>query len=192
MTSPNPFDILNTRSDDVEVFKVSLTDINARDNGDTLLLRAAGVDCWKIAKFLLEAKADASGTGSRGWTALHHVAHAGPVELIKPLIEAKCGIDNQTGLGSTALMFAAQRESEAVCELLDAKANVVTAQRELEVVRVLLEAKANTMLKMKYGCTVLDQTAAGSECSNLILLAGLSAPPEAPPAPLPSNLAFIA
>lgn len=174
MTARNPFDIIDgQRDDDVKDFEASVTDIKARAaNGNTLLIHAVERHCWKIAKFLLEAKADASGTGSTGWTALHYVANYGPFELIKPAIEAKCGIDIQSELGSTALMFAAPWGPEAV--------------------RVLLEAKANTTLKTNGGLTALDQTTAGSESQNLLLQAGLSAPPEAPLAPLPANIAFVA
>lgn len=172
MTARNPFDIINSQSDDVADFQASVIDINARTaNGNTLLMRAVGENCCKIAKFLLEAKADASAT-SGGLTALHRAAFSGRIELIKPLLEAKCGIDTRSKLENTALMLACDWGYS-------------------DFVRMLLEAKANTALKNKLGHTALDLSRASSKSRNLLLQAGLPNPPEAPPAPRPANLSFV-
>lgn len=155
--------------DDVKQFQVALEGMDPQIYGH-LLIRACEIRCPRIAKYLIDAKADVTSTecSLNQWTALHFAVSCKDLDtqkLTMPLLAARANIEAQTSEGNTPLMF---------------------AWNQPDCLRMLLESKANPMKQNFRGETVFDWVETNSQSDGLIRAALLGPPPTAPPAPVPS------
>lgn len=79
------------------------TDINTKDpmSGSTPLITAASFGKTKIAKILIDAKADMSSKNNDGATALHSAAFFCRVEIVQLLIDANADTTAKNNFGAT-------------------------------------------------------------------------------------------
>ena len=78
-------------------------------------------DCQKVAKKLIEAKAEVDLKDKNGLTALMYAACIGDLEIVKMLCDRGANPDLQNKKGWTAAMFAAQMRHEEVLEYFNSK-----------------------------------------------------------------------
>ena len=81
-------------------------DINAKDNGFTLLMKAATEGYLKTAKLLIDRKADVDARSNEGGTALISAAMVGYTQIVELLINAGADTKLKNNMGYTADMYA--------------------------------------------------------------------------------------
>lgn len=119
---------------------------------------------------LLNAKANANTSDSKGITPLHILSKRGHYMMVKPCMEHKCDINIQDALGKTPLIYATKNEkSKMIDELLKYNPSLDIQEYETkdtalawgvyngnsEIVKKLVDAKANVELKNSKGETPL-------------------------------------
>ncbi len=98
--------------------------------GETLLMKAAGIGNLELVKVLLDAGAEVNATDPQGWTALmkalyNHEMDRGFPDVVHALIAAGAEIETQIGYGIRPLMLAAgYGEAGVVDELIKAGADL--------------------------------------------------------------------
>ncbi len=138
--------------------------VNIRDQeGKTALMYAAFSGNKKIAKILIEAKADLNIQSNDGKTALMHAVIAGNKEIAKMLIEANADLHVRSKEEQTALMIAGNEDQGMNCTHLIA--NAIHEQIKNRLFTILLIPKriehferTNTAHIFKHHVKILYQT----------------------------------
>ena len=94
-------------------------DINATDEGLTLLMKAATEGYLKTAKFLIDKKADIDARSNEGGTALIAASMAGYAKIVELLVNAGANTKLKNNMGYTAEMYAKEKGYTNIVELLN-------------------------------------------------------------------------
>ena len=84
-------------------------DINAKDDGLTLLMKAATEGYLKTAKLLIDKKADIDAKSNEGSTALMAASMAGYTKIVELLVNAGADVNAKNNTGWTADMYASEK-----------------------------------------------------------------------------------
>ena len=147
--------------------------------GTQLLAYAAMNGDADVVRLLIGRGADAGAANEEGWTALHHAAGAGNVEIVSTLLDARANVNARTTrFGETPLMLACglfgrgrHGQSVACARLLIERGADVNARTKdgetaltfaagrgrVDAVRLLLSRNADATLKDTKGNTALSQ-----------------------------------
>jgi ankyrin repeat protein len=96
------------------------------DNGDTLLIKAAGGGKLEDARLLLESKANHTLKNNNGVTALAAAVNGGLPEMVRLFLDHKADVQVQDNDGTTVLMAAVRNVSEEIVNLLLDNGSVAT------------------------------------------------------------------
>ena len=99
-------------------------DINAKDNGLTLLMKAAAVGHQKTSKLLIDKGADIDAKSNEGGTALIAASMAGYAKIVELLINAGANIKAKNNMGWTADMYAKEKGYTKISQLLEQRADI--------------------------------------------------------------------
>ena len=94
-------------------------DINAKDDGLTLLMKAATEGYLKTAKLLIDKKADIDARSNEGGTALIAASMAGYTKIVELLVNAGANAKIKNNMGYTAEMYASEKSYTNIIELLN-------------------------------------------------------------------------
>jgi ankyrin repeat protein len=94
-------------------------DINATDEGLTLLMKAATEGYLKTAKLLIDKKADIDARTNEGGTALIAASMAGYAKIVELLVNAGANTKLKNNMGYTAEMYAKEKGYTNIIELLN-------------------------------------------------------------------------
>ena len=94
-------------------------DINAKDNGLTLLMKAATEGYLKTAKLLIDKKADIDAKTNEGSTALMAASMAGYTKIVELLVNAGANTKVKNNMGYTAEMYAKEKGYTNIIQLLN-------------------------------------------------------------------------
>ena len=98
-------------------------DINAKDNGLTLLMKAATEGYLKTAKLLIDKKADFDARSNEGGTALIVASMAGYAKIVELLVNAGANTKAINNMGYTAEMYANEKGYTNISQLLRQRAD---------------------------------------------------------------------
>jgi len=104
-------------------------DINAKDGGLTLLIKAATEGYLKTAKLLIEKGADVNARTNEGNSALMAASMAGYTKIVELLINAGANAKAKNNMGYTAEMYAGEKGYTNINQLL----NKVVDRSEVEM-----------------------------------------------------------
>ena len=96
-------------------------DINAKDEGLTLLMKAATEGYLKTAKLLVDKKADIDAKTDEGNTALMAASMAGYTKIVELLVNAGANINAKNNMGWTAEMYANEKNYTNITQVLRQK-----------------------------------------------------------------------
>jgi len=94
-------------------------DINATDEGLTLLMKVATEGYLKTAKLLIDKKADIDARSNEGGTALIAASMAGYAKIVELLVNAGANTKLKNKMGYTAEMYAKEKGYTNIIELLN-------------------------------------------------------------------------
>jgi len=94
-------------------------DINATDEGLTLLMKVATEGYLKTAKLLIDKKADIDARSTEGGTALIAASMAGYAKIVELLVNAGANTKLKNNMGYTAEMYAKEKGYTNIIELLN-------------------------------------------------------------------------
>jgi ankyrin repeat protein len=94
-------------------------DINATDEGLTLLMKVATEGYLKTAKLLIDKKADIDTRSNEGGTALIAASMAGYAKIVELLVNAGANTKLKNKMGYTAEMYAKEKGYTNIIELLN-------------------------------------------------------------------------
>jgi ankyrin repeat protein len=98
-------------------------DINAKDDGLTLLMKAATEGYLKTAKLLIDKKADIDAKTNEGSTALMAASMAGYTKIVELLVKAGANIKAKNNMGYTAEMYANEKGYTNITQVLRQRAD---------------------------------------------------------------------
>jgi ankyrin repeat protein len=98
-------------------------DINAKDDGLTLLMKAATEGYLKTAKLLIDKKADIDAKTNEGNTALMAASMAGYTKIVELLVNAGANTKAKNNLGYTAEMYANEKNYTNITQVLRQRAD---------------------------------------------------------------------
>lgn len=104
-------------------------DINAKDDGLTLLMKAATEGYLKTAKLLIDKKADIDAKTNEGSTALMAASMAGYTKIVELLVNAGANIKAINNIGWTAEMYAKEKGYTNITQVLRQRADTSEAER---------------------------------------------------------------
>jgi uncharacterized protein len=104
-------------------------DINAKDDGLTLLMKAATEGYLKTAKLLIDKKADIDAKTNEGSTALMAASMAGYTKIVELLVNAGANIKAINNIGWTAEMYAKEKGYTNIIQVLTQRADTSDAER---------------------------------------------------------------
>jgi len=104
-------------------------DINAKDDGLTLLMKAATEGYLKTAKLLIDKKADIDAKTNEGNTALMAASMAGYTKIVELLVNAGANIKAINNIGWTAEMYAKEKGYTNIIQVLTQRADTSDAER---------------------------------------------------------------
>ena len=94
-------------------------DINATDEGLTLLMKVATEGYLKTAKLLIDKKADIDASSNEGGTALIAASMFGYIKIVELLVNAGANTKLKNKMGYTAEMYAKEKGYTNIIELLN-------------------------------------------------------------------------
>ena len=94
-------------------------DINAKDDGLTLLMKAATEGYLKTAKLLIDKKADIDVKTNEGNTALMAASMAGYTKIVELLVNAGVNTKAKNNMDYTAEMYAKEKGYTNIVQLLN-------------------------------------------------------------------------
>jgi ankyrin repeat protein len=103
-------------------------DINAKDDGLTLLMKAATEGYLKTAKLLIDKKADIDMKTNEGNTALMAASMAGYTKIVELLVDAGANIKAKNNMGYTAEMYANEKNYTNITQVLRQRADTGKAE----------------------------------------------------------------
>jgi ankyrin repeat protein len=103
-------------------------DINAKDDGLTLLMKAATEGYLKTAKLLIDKKADIDAKTNEGSTALMAASMAGYTKIVELLVKAGANIKAKNNMGYTAEMYANEKGYTNITQVLRQRADTNEAE----------------------------------------------------------------
>jgi uncharacterized protein len=93
-------------------------DINEKDDGITLLMKAATEGYLKTAKLLVDRKVDVDARSNEGGTALIAASVAGYAKIVELLVNAGANTKLKNNMGYTAEMYANEQGYTNIAQLL--------------------------------------------------------------------------
>jgi uncharacterized protein len=93
-------------------------DINEKDDGITLLMKASTEGYLKTAKLLVDRKADVDARSNEGGTALIAASVAGYAKIVELLVNAGANTKVKNNMGYTAEMYANEQGYTNIAQLL--------------------------------------------------------------------------
>ena len=103
-------------------------DINAKDDGLTLLMKAATEGYLKTAKLLIDKKADIDAKTNEGNTALMAASMAGYTKIVELLVNAGANTKAKNNLGYTAEMYANEQNYTNITQVLRQRTDTINAE----------------------------------------------------------------
>jgi ankyrin repeat protein len=103
-------------------------DINAKDDGLTLLMKSATEGYLKTAKLLIDKKADIDAKSNEGSTALMAASMAGYTKIVELLVNAGANIKAKNNIGWTAEMYANEKGYTNITQVLRQRADTSEAE----------------------------------------------------------------
>jgi len=100
-------------------------DINAKDDGLTLLMKAATEGYLKTAKLLIDKKADIDARSNEGGTALIAASMAGYTKIVELLVNAGANTKAKNNMDYTAEMYANEKGYTNITQLLRQRADTI-------------------------------------------------------------------
>jgi FOG: Ankyrin repeat len=104
-------------------------DINAKDGGLTLLMKAATEGYVKTSKLLIDKGAYIDVKTDEGSTALICAARAGYPKIVELLINAGANIKAKNNMGWTADMYAKEKGYTDITQMLKLRSDIIDAER---------------------------------------------------------------
>ena len=108
-------------------------DINAKDNGLTLLMKAATEGYLKTAKLLIDKKADIDASSNEGGTALIAASMFGYIKIVELLVNAGANTKLKNNMGYTADMYAKENGYTNIVLLLRQSCREAERKESLKV-----------------------------------------------------------
>jgi ankyrin repeat protein len=105
-------------------------DVNAKDDGLTLLIKAATEGYLKTAKLLVDKKADIDARSNEGNTALMTASMAGYTKIVELLVNAGANIKAKNNIGWTAEMYANEKGYTNILQVLRQRADSREAENK--------------------------------------------------------------
>ncbi len=105
-------------------------DINAKDEGLTLLMKAATEGYVRTAKLLVDKGADIDVKTNEGNTALMYAAMAGYAKIAELLINAGVNVKAKNNMGWTAEMYANDKGYASIAQIIGGGAAPVEPERK--------------------------------------------------------------
>ena len=104
-------------------------DINATDEGLTLLMKVATEGYLKTAKLLIDKKADIDARSNEGGTALIAASMAGYAKIVELLVNAGANTKLKNNMGYTAEMYAKEKGYTDITQMLKLRSDIIDAER---------------------------------------------------------------